>query len=97
MWSNAKVGTVRRLETCKTASESPELRPDLLCLTEFWLQAADFLAVESHVEVVGNALAEQLFTAWQRHHKTGSPGVPEQVLFCVRATCCGFMVGACTV
>jgi hypothetical protein len=97
MWSNVKVGTVGQFDTCKTASDSTEIRPYLLCLTEFWLQAADFLALETHVEEVSNALAEQLFTAGLGTHKTRSLGVPEQVLLFVFAICCGFIAGVFTV
>jgi hypothetical protein len=77
--------------------QSPGIRQDFLSLTDFLLQAADFLAVESHIEEVSSALTEQLFTAGLRHHKTESQVVPEEVLFFVCATCCGFMVGAYTV
>jgi hypothetical protein len=73
------------------------MRPYFPCLTEFWLQAADFLAVESHVEELSNALAEQLYTAGLRCQQTGSHGVPEQVLVFMCVTCCGFKAGAFTV
>jgi hypothetical protein len=80
------VGTVVLLDSCITARESPELQPECLHWMQFRLQAADFLALERHVQEVSQVLAARLFAAGLRCHKAGDQGDPKEVLFYVFAT-----------